>query len=94
MTTTDDILAFLDSELINAVLTRGDSLSRRRVRFARMCLRHLPAKSAALYCLHGAESKTPSRLATNVWLEEHGFRSFRELVPTMARKFSDVWPPE
>lgn len=91
-TTTADILAFLDSELINPVLADGHAVDRRRVRFARMCLRRLPAKSAALYCVHGAESRTPNRLATNLSLEENGFRSFRDLLPTMARTFADVWP--
>ena len=59
-----------------------------------MCLMRLPARSAILYCIHAAESATTNRMEANIRLEEHGFRSIRELLPTMQRKFADVWPPK
>jgi hypothetical protein len=92
MTTISDILTFIDFELINPVLANGDRHSRRWVRFTRMCLMRLPPPSAILYCIHAAESATTNRMKVNSWLEHRGFRSIRALLPTMERKFSDVWP--
>jgi hypothetical protein len=92
MTTTPDIISFLDFMLINPVLRSGDRLSQRRVRFARMCLRRLPAQSAILYCIHGAAGIEPNRVACNADLEREGFRSFRDLLTDLERRFPDVWP--
>lgn len=92
MTTTPDILRFLDCLLINPVLASGDRLSQRRVRFARMCLERLPAPSAILYCINGANGMEPNRVACNKDLTREGFRNFRDLLPDLERHFPDAWP--
>lgn len=92
MTTTADLIRFLDATLINPVLTSGGAVNQRCVRFARMCLWRLPARSAALYCLHGASGTAPNRACANDAFEAEGFASFRTLIPVMDGLFADVWP--
>jgi hypothetical protein len=57
-----------------------------------MCLARLPAQSAILYCINGANGIEPNRVACNEDLEREGFRSFRDLLPDLERHFPDVWP--
>jgi hypothetical protein len=92
MTTTIQIIRHLKKAFFNAVLASGNVLNKRRVRFARMCLARLPAQSAILYCINGANGIEPNRVACNADLEREGFRSFRDLLPDLERRFPDVWP--
>jgi hypothetical protein len=92
MTTTVQIIRHLEKALFYPVLASGNALNRRRVIFARMCLTRLPAPSAILYCINGANGTEPNRVACNADLERESFRSFRDLLPDLERCFPDVWP--
>ncbi|MEY2493782.1 MAG: hypothetical protein QOJ45_274 [Verrucomicrobiota bacterium] len=92
MTTTVQIIRYLEKALFYPVLASGNPLNRRRVRFARMCLGRLPPQSAILYCIHGGAGIEPNRVACNADLERDGFRSFGDLLPDLERRFPDVWP--
>lgn len=92
MTKTVQIIGYLEKALFHTVLASGNALNKRRVRFARMCLARLPAPSAILYCINGANGIEPNRVACNEDLTREGFRNFRDLLPDLERHFPDVWP--
>jgi hypothetical protein len=92
MTTTLQIILYLEKALFHPVLASGNALNRRRVRFARMCLARLPAPSAMLYCVNGANGIEPNRVACNEDLTREGFWNFRDLLPDLERHFPDAWP--
>jgi hypothetical protein len=93
MTTTHDILEFLDIHQQTPVRLSpyASRESRLRIQTDQMRLAQLPIQSIALYVEHGAQCDTPERVAANQQLEAEGFVSYRLLAPVMRRLFSDVW---
>lgn len=93
MTTTHDLIQYIETSLLTPVLTSPQASigNRRRALTDRMRLRRLPLKSIALYIQHGAASGTPRRLAANERLVQEGFLSYRQLLARMRERFPDVW---
>jgi len=92
MITTSDILAVLDIRQFEPALATGSAGCRRRVRFARMCIRRLPPVSALRYCIHAADHSFANRRASDRILSDEGFRTFRDLLPVLKKRFAAIWP--
>ncbi len=90
--TTTKIIDFLHEKQFGPVLAYGSHRSKKHVRFARMCIRRLPPKSAIQYCINAANESVPSRAASGRTFEDEGFVTFRQLLPELKNRFLDFWP--